>query len=421
MRLGQSPARQPRFAGYAQILRRPAFVCLFSAQFVSLLGTSAFRIALAWYVADTLQRPRTLGLVLAAFTLPQLFAGLAGGVLADRYSRKRVVVLSDIVSAAVFICMWALALRDALGLGSLLVLALLAGTSTAVFTPAAGALLPQVAGNANLRQANSLRVAGGQGAFILGPAVAGLALTAAGPVVLFLLNALSFVVSAVVLAVARVPAAPTLLKRATPLRDVAEGVGLVAKTGWLRSGIVLGALANLLLLAPLAVLVPVLVEQRSLGPGTLGAFVSAQAAGIVLGAVLAPQVTLWRRSALAVPVAGLSVASVACLAFAFPMSVAGLVVVGSVVGAGMALFEVHWDSHVQTNAGEIYLARVLAADAWLSFALRSIGFIAASVVGAWVGVKGGIVGSALIFLASLSVLIVLRESRDRLTTDPRRT
>lgn len=174
------------------LLGRAPFGQLWLAQFVSQLGTAAFRVALVWYVVEVSEAPEALGVVLVAFTLPQLFAGIVGGFLADRHDRKVITILSDTASGLVFLVMWLLAVADRLDLPVLIVLAFLAGTSTAVLEPTVGALLPSLVEDTELQNANSLRAVGSQGAAIVGPAVAGVAIGVVGVDAFFLANAISF-------------------------------------------------------------------------------------------------------------------------------------------------------------------------------------------------------------------------------------
>ena len=126
-----------------QALRHRDFRLLFSGQAVSLVGDAAFLTALGWKTF-TIAGAGKIGLVLSVQGAGLLTTLLIGGALADRYERRRMMILSDVWR---FFAVGALAVLDAsghLGLGSLVVLAGLAGLGDGFFYPAVGGIIPLV-------------------------------------------------------------------------------------------------------------------------------------------------------------------------------------------------------------------------------------------------------------------------------------
>ena len=133
------------------------FRLLFAGQGVSVVGDALFPVALAFAVLDDLDgTPAQLGIVLAAQTVPMAVLILASGVWADRLNRRNVMIISDLGRAAVQATLAILLISGTAELWQMIVLVAIYGTFEAGFAPAAGGLVPDVAGREHLQQANAL-------------------------------------------------------------------------------------------------------------------------------------------------------------------------------------------------------------------------------------------------------------------------
>ena len=163
MRLGESLA----------VLRRRDFRLLFLGQGVSVLGDRMVAVALAFAVIELGGSASEVGLVLAAGWVPFVATVLAGGVVADRTSRRGVMLAADLARMASQGTMAALVIT---GVGEIWMLAVLAGVTgagTGFFGPAATGLLPEVVPADDLQPANALRATAVSASEIAGPALAG--------------------------------------------------------------------------------------------------------------------------------------------------------------------------------------------------------------------------------------------------------
>ncbi|MET8825693.1 MFS transporter [Streptomyces sp. NPDC004610] len=120
------------------------FLLLAAARSISVLGNGFARVALGFAVlALPDATPGRLSLVLACQALPQLLFILLGGVVADRMSRARLMVVADVIGAAAYAGLAALTLTGHAPLLALCALAVVAGTATALFSPAMDGLVPR--------------------------------------------------------------------------------------------------------------------------------------------------------------------------------------------------------------------------------------------------------------------------------------
>src|ERR687886_1778643 len=169
--------------------RRPAilrplairdFALLWSGMTISLLGDGVFFVALAWQTYSLSNRPAAMSLVGVALVLPQVLLLLVGGVLSDRFERRRMMMLSDALRGLAVAAMGVLALAGALELWHLVALAIAYGAGDALFAPAFGAIVPEIVPPEQLVQANSLDQFVRPAVRLVGPALGGALVAAVG-------------------------------------------------------------------------------------------------------------------------------------------------------------------------------------------------------------------------------------------------
>ena len=181
------------------LLRRADFRRLYLAIAASELGDSLHYIALMWFALDT-GGPLGVVAVRLADSVPAIVFGLHGGLAADRFSRKRLMIGADVVRAAVLVPVAIAGLAGSLPLWGLVVAAAVLETATSYFAPAYGATVPSLVERENVQQANALVEATAQALSIGGWAVAAALLTVLPVSVFFAVNAASFAASALLIA-----------------------------------------------------------------------------------------------------------------------------------------------------------------------------------------------------------------------------
>lgn len=275
--------------------RSPDFRLLWSARTVSLIGDGAFLIALGWRTTTLTGSATSLAIVLMAHSLALLTTLLIGGALADRYSRRGMMIASDV---ARFIIIGALAVVD--GSGQLTFPLLLAfavgfGLADGFFYPAAGGIVPLVVDSQELASANTLIGISRQGAFVIGPALAGSIYGLAGSATVFGFDAITFLASAALL----IPVRPRAFEREPSegtFRSIAAGARYVAGVPWLWVGIAVTSVVLMVAMAPFQALAPTFVsEQFGKGVGAYGLLFAFEAAGMTIGMIVFGQVNPQRR------------------------------------------------------------------------------------------------------------------------------
>jgi MFS family permease len=263
--------------------RNPGFALLFWATAGSSVGTYLAALALSVDIFDRTGSGRWLAALLIADFLPIVVIGITLGPLVDRLSRRRLMILSDLVRAGTFV---ALPFVDEPAL--IVALAAVNGIATGFFRPAAWAALPNLVSDEDREQATSLLATVEHIAWTVGPASAGLLLAAWGPSTAYWVNAATFVASA--LLVARIPGSS--FRSDEPItkghwQDLREGVGLVFTSRHLLTVLVVWGTAGV---ATAFVNVgEVVLAKDDLGAGNigLGFLVSATGVGLLIGSFFA--------------------------------------------------------------------------------------------------------------------------------------
>src|SRR5688572_8673716 len=166
------------------------FRLLWSARTVSLIGDGAFLIALGWRTTTLTGSATSLAIVLMAHSVALLATILIGGALADRYSRRGMMIASDLARVAIMGALAFLEVSGELSFGLLLALAVAFGAADGFFYPAAGGIVPLVVESHELASANTLIGVSRQASFVVGPALAGSIYGVAGSEAVFGLNAI---------------------------------------------------------------------------------------------------------------------------------------------------------------------------------------------------------------------------------------
>jgi len=213
-------------------LRNRNYRLFWSGQVISAMGTWMQRIALAWLVLEITNSPLALGLVTTFQTLPVLFLSLFGGVIADRVSKRKLLLVTQAVKLVPSAVLAILVILGNSNLVAIYILATLLGITNAIDSPARQAFVKELAGPDDLPNAIALNSIVFNSARLIGPALGGLTIAWVGVAGCFTIDALSFVAVLIGLAMMReeelydVPNPP----KGRMLNQITEGVRYAART-----------------------------------------------------------------------------------------------------------------------------------------------------------------------------------------------
>jgi len=380
------------------VLRRREFRLLFGAQAVSVLGDRMVAVALAFAVLEIGGSAADVGLVLAAGVFPLVGSVLVGGVVADRASRRAVMVGADLVRVASQGTMAALLIAGAADVWMLALLAGVTGTATGFFDPASTGLLPELVPAAQLQPANALRSSAISAGEILGPLAAGLLVATAGAGWAIAADAATFAVSAPCLVLLRVPTRVAAGTRSF-VADLRDGWVAFRSRRWVWTVVAYVAIGNIVWGAWNG-LGPVVADRDLGGAAAWSIVLAAAGVGALAGSLLATQVDPRRPLLFVALTDGLFALPLAFLAAVPPVP---LLACGALVsGAGMMVGMSVWESTLQRHIPGESLSRVSSYDWFGSMAFYPLGLAIWGPVAAAIGV-----GVALWLAFGIGVVAVL--------------
>lgn len=379
-------------------LRERNFLLLFLGQSVSGLGNALVPVALAFALLDLTHSAADLGYVLGSESAAQVAFLLAGGVIADRISRRAVMLASDVVRGAGEAVLGILLITGRPSVWVIGALAIVQGGAGAAFLPASTGLVPAVVSPQNLQQANQLQQVAGAAASIVGPALAGLLVVTTSPGWAILLDSASFGVSVIMLAAMRLKQLPRPARQHF-LTDLREGWGEFRSHSWLWPMVIAFSLVNLLIGA-YSVLGPVASQRYLGGAAAWATVVTVGGIGSVAGGLLAAR--LRPRHPLRAGVCAAVAAGLTPLAFAAGLPVPGIAAIAAVAGTGIILFLSLFNSTMQRQVPECSLSRVTSYTWFGALIAYPFGLAVAGPVASVLDVR-----TALLVVGALMILAIL--------------
>jgi MFS family permease len=383
-------------------LRERNFRLLFIGQATSALGDRFVPVALVFAVLRLSHSAADLGYVLGTQALAQVAFFLVGGVIADRFSRRGLMMGADgfrglgevILGASLITAHPAIVFVAALGAAQ--------GIGGAIFAPAASGLTANVVPRENLHQANALMQTSSAVATVAGPAIAGICVVTIGAGWAILADGATFLVNVLALSFINVDM-PKRARTSSMIGDLRAGWTEFWGRRWFRILVVGASLFNLLYGA-YAVIGPVASLRLYSGAAMWVTASSAAGFGAIAGGIAVSAMRSrqeWRLAA-AVPLIGLY--ALAPLLIALHLDIAAVAVAAALGGAGMTAFGAIWTTTVQQQIPEHLLSRVISYDYFGSLVAAPIGLAISGALIAVVGVKPLLWVVAALQLATIVVL-----------------
>jgi MFS family permease len=389
-------------------LRVRNYRLFFTGQLVSVSGTWMQTLAQNWLVLNLTDSGVHLGITVALQFLPMLLFGMWGGLVADRFDKRRVLLATQVVAGLLAFSLWGLVVTDAVQLWMVEVFAFLLGMVFVVDMPTRQSFVVEMVGPDEVPNAVGLNSAMFNAGRLIGPALAGVIISTAGVGLAFLVNAASYLAVIAALCAMR----PDELYR----DPAAEGMG--DRAGWRQPGQIRESLryvwedrllrSTLLLVAVVGtfglnfqVVLPLMARYTfDGGPRLYAALAGVTAFGSLLGALVAAGRArpTWRL--LVVAGAGFGLLTMVAAAAPTPLSVAALL-----LGAGVAvmLFLASANATLQLNSSAAMRGRVMALYGQVLLGTTPLG---APLLGLVSGQWGARIGLAVCGAASLAACVV---------------
>lgn len=383
---------------YVRALRHRNYRLFFGGQSASLIGTWITRVATSWLVYRLTGSELLLGVVAFAGQIPLLILAPFGGVLGDRWDRRRILVATQVLSALQSLTLAALAFSGQITVTHIIVLQVIQGVINAFDTPARQAFVVEMVESADdLPNAIALNSSMFNASRIIGPTIAGILIAAVGEAWCFLLDGISYIAVILSLLAMRFVARDRPRRETHIIDELRAGVRYVAGFPPVAALLLQVTLISIMGM-PYAVLMPV-IAARVLhgGPHTLGILMTASGAGALLSTVyLASRHTVLGLGK--VIVFATTMLSAGLIAFSFSHTLLVSAAVLPLVGAGMMLQSASANTILQTVVDENLRGRVMAFYTMAVLGTQPLGSLLAGALAHRIGAQPTILIGAVICL-----------------------
>ena len=347
---------------------------------ISNFGTSMTQFAIPLLVFKLTGSAVLLGGTVALVGLPHLLFGLVIGAWSDRLDRKRLMIAVDVLSALLIASIPAAGAFGVLTIGWIYVALFVAATVYIFFESAQFAAIPSLVGRDQLVTANGRIQASFAAAGILGPLVGGALLVFIPVEDLLLIDAASFIVSALTLSLVRRSFNTARAATRTTIRaDVAEGLRYVLRHPVLRNISAMMAMINFVSVTIFAQLVLYAKDRFAATDSEVGLFFAAGGAGVVVCSLAAgPLRARWSFGNVAL--GALMVSGLLTIALAYAPSLPIAVVLFGLVGGVGILFNINTGSLRQAIVPEHMLGRIISVAAVLAWSMNPLGAMVGGVI-----------------------------------------
>ncbi|WP_086820217.1 MFS transporter [Allokutzneria sp. NRRL B-24872] len=380
------------------------FRLLLTARACSALGDGLSRVGLVFTVLGLPGGTAAdLAVVMVCLALPQLLLAPLGGVLADRLPRGRIMVVADLLGATTHAVLAVAVLSGTTSIPVLAVLAAATSVSTSLFGPASRAAVPELISTVHLQSAYAVLRTSTAVAMLIGLSCSSAVVVLVGPGVAFAVDALSYVVSALCIAAARVPS-HRVRGDSRPWADLREGARLVAQRRWVwRTSLHIGT-CFATFGAVTTILGPVAVSDGLGGVWAWSVIIAAPSVGALLGCTVGYRIRPVKPLVWAIGCAAVYPIPMVSLALGAPVPVSASAMF--LVGLGTSLSLILWDTALNQHIPAELRGRVASIDDLTHLTLTPVALQVAGPLATAYGHRPVLLGCALIIATSAALALL---------------
>jgi MFS family permease len=407
----------PRLPDSLAALRHDNFRWYWTATTVNLAGTTMSGVALAFAVLSITDSASSLGIVLAAETIPTAALMLLGGVIADRLPLTAVLRVGMVILGASQGAVAALVLTHTARIWMIVVLAVVNGVANALTFPALQSILPRLVPPELLQQANALQSFARGSLRVIGPTVSALLVVGIGAGWALAFDAATWLAAAVILVKVRLPPRPPREDRTSTFVELREGWTYFRSTQWLWVVVLAFSALNLVQVGALSTLGPPRAKE-TFGIAGWGLFLSVESVGLIATTLVMLRRPL--RRPLLSGMLGIGLISLPMLVLGLRPDLPLLVVCGFAAGAGTEVFSMGWNLAMQEQVPEAMLSRAISYDVLGSIIAVPVGELLYGPLGESFGYRDVLVVSGVVYAAISLATLSSRSVRGvrRVPADP---
>ncbi|SCY99997.1 MFS transporter [Alkaliphilus peptidifermentans] len=342
---------------YIKMLRNKNFSLLFWGQGVSEIGSFINYIGLTWLVLNATGEILKLSMLLIFLKLPSIIIGPLAGVWVDRWNKKMIIISSDIIRGILSIL---LVFTGNINIIYLIVLT--QGIFDVFFSPAIRSLVPKLVNKEDLMTANSMTTSVNQLATLIGPAIGGVLVGLFGTYIVFIVNGISFLISALFEMFITIPKEEKseCIKSNSFKEDLVEGFNYISKSKLISFIIIFFAIASL----PFGA-IPILniahIQSLGFSPETYGFITAVFSLGLLSGALLIGALDN-KLNEVTMIVLGIGGFGISYISFAMLNYLLLMIAFVFICGIFLSMVNIAYGVYLQKNVEASKLGRVFSID-----------------------------------------------------------
>jgi MFS family permease len=384
----------------------PNFRLWFSGQLISLVGTWMQSTAQGYLIYVLTGSSAYLGYIAIASGIPTWFFTLYGGVIADRISRRTLLVITQSAMMVLAFILSALVFTNTVKPWHILVLAFLLGIATAFDAPARQSFVRELVSRDHMTNAIALNSSIFNLGTVVGPAIAGLTYAAIGPAWCFAINGVSFIAVIIALLIMKIDQQIIKIEKTSALAELKEGIAYVKNNKIIRSLILNMAFLSVFGAGVIALIPAWAVEVLKGDVRMNGWLLSSRGAGALIGTLLIAYIgnrkargKLWAFGNLTMPVLWIIFSLITNVPFS--LTVAVFIGLSFVISVNLS------NAMIQTEVTDKLRGRVMAIFTLTFFGLTPVGSLLAGVFAEKFGEQITVLSSGVILLV-LAIITALR-------------
>ncbi len=389
------------------------FQLYFGGQLISVIGTWLQIVAEGWLVYQLTHSAFYVGLDAAAATIPSLFLSLLGGVIVDRYPKKRILIFTQSASMVLAFTLGILTVLQVITVWEIITLAFLLGVVNAIDAPARQAIITDLIDN---KQSLASAIALNSGIFnaarVIGPTIAGLLIAAVGAGTAFILNGASYIAVIIALFYIRLPAAAPNIHLA-PMKAIREGLSYTYHHDIIRTLLILSGVVSIFGWSYSTLLPVMATETFHLGAMGLGYLYAAAGLGALLGTICISAFSR-KLGAIFFIIGGNITFSVSLILFTFVSNVPIALILLFLIGAGLVSQFAMTTTVIQHQVTDALRGRVMSVYTLVFLGLSPLGNLEIGFAAEHLGTEMAIRVSALIMLGFAVYLLTNKKNVARL-------
>lgn len=371
------PDISPKKKGFLSL----SLFLLLQGQFVSIMGDMIYEIALGFWVLAFTGSPALMGILMATSLLPGVLIAPFAGVVADRTSRKKLMIIMDLIRGFTIILVAAAALMGILQLWMVFLAGIILGIGGAFFGPAAMSVLPQMVPKEKITNANSLFGVSTTGADILGNSLGGVLYVLIGAPLMFLINGISFIISGISIKFAKIPKnRESRITTQNFKSDLREALSFVRKLKGLRYIMILFSIFSFLVHIAVILLIPLFQFTPGLGAAKYGIAVASFTVGVFLGMIVLSALNVHPGKRAALMLASLTVSNLCLILFALTTEFYLMAVLLFIAGLAESVVNVFVLSSIQSVVPDNMMGKVMGLVGTVTMALVPLAMVTGGIL-----------------------------------------